>query len=89
MRRITPVEVAHIENDLGKPEVGYIEKLRVKDIPVKEILKNPSFLTLIISGFCQAISDFVIINMLPKYLNYVLEYDLTQNGLLRSALDFT
>ena len=68
---------------MGAFEVGYIEKLRLTDIPVKEIIRNMSFLTLIITGFCQAISDFVVINMLPKYLNYAQGYDLTQNGLLR------
>ena len=86
MRRIAPAEQDHIENDLGGAEVGYIEKLRLKDIPVRDILTNWSLMALIVTGFCQAICDFVVFNMLPKYLNYAQGYDLNKNGLLRLVI---
>ena len=83
MSSITPAEQDRIENDLGSVEVGYIEKLRLKDIPARDILTNLSLMALIVTGFCQAICDFVVFNMLPKYLNYAQGYNLNKNGLLR------
>ena len=83
MSSITPVEQAHIDHDLGGQEIGYVEKLRITDIPVKEIVTSISFWALVMTGFCISIFDFVVINMLPKYLNYVQQYELTEVGNLR------
>ena len=65
MNTVSPIEKAEIEKDLGAQEIGYIEKLRVSDIPVKDIITNRCFVALILTGFCISIVDFVVINMVP------------------------
>ena len=83
MNSVSPIEKAEIEKDLGSQELGYIEKLRVSDIPVKDIITNRCFVALILTGFCISIVDFVVINMVPKYLQFFQGMDLDENGVLR------
>ena len=83
MNTVSPIEKAEIEKDLRAQETGYIEKFRVSDIPAKDIIKNGCFIALILTGICTSVVDFVVINMVPKYLQFVQDMDLDKNGLLR------
>ena len=83
MSSVSPVEQAHIDADLGAQEVGYVEKLKITDIPVADIVKSVSFWAILLTGFCISIFDFVVINMMPKYLKYVQQYSLSEVGDLR------
>ena len=83
MRRVSAAEQATIDADLGGQEIGYVEKLKITDIPVKDIVSSVSFWALVLTGFCISIFDFVVINMMPKYLKYVQQYSLSEVGYLR------
>ena len=80
MSSISQVELAYLETSLGGTEVGYVAKLRITDIPVKAIVTNSCFWGLIATGFCCSVLDFVVFNMLPKYLSYVHNYTLESIG---------
>ena len=83
MSSVSPAEQTRIDRDLGGHELGYLEKLRITDVPWKEIMKNTSFWALVWTGFFVSVFDFVVINMLPKYLKYVQQFELTKVGNLR------
>ena len=80
MSSISTTELTFLEQSLGGVEIGYVAKLRITDIPIKAIVTNSCFWGLILSGFCCSVLDFVVFNMLPKYLSYVHNYSLESIG---------
>jgi len=78
MTHINQLERKFIEEDLGQT---VRQNVRLADIPWLKIITNFTFIGLCLTGFCQAITDFVMLEMLPQYLHKVKHFSLTKNGI--------
>ena len=84
--RDAPCEMAHInllerkfiEEDLGQT---VRQNVRLTDVPWAKIITNMTFIGLCLTGFCQAITDFIMLEMLPQYLHKVKHMSLVTNGI--------
>ena len=67
MKNIDETERKYILKDLGQSG----QKIHFKEIPWLQILQNVSFIGLCLTGFCQGINDFIMLEMMPQYLSHV------------------
>ena len=67
MKNIDETERKYILKDLGQSG----QKITFKEIPWLQILQNVSFIGLCLTGFCQGINDFIMLEMMPQYLSHV------------------
>ena len=94
MKNIDEVERKFIVKDLGQSG----QKISIKEIPWLQIVQNVSFIGLCLTGFCQGINDFIMLEMMPQYLSHVKVsfvlfevfcnfqiFGLTENGLSSAA----
>lgn len=86
MRSIDEAERQFIEEDLQQTVK---HKILLRDIPWLRIFTNFTFIGLCLTGFCQAITDFVMLEMLPQYLSKVKKLSLTKNGIASAIPLFT
>ena len=86
MKSIDQVERKFIQEDLQQTVT---HKVLLRDIPWLRIFSNFTFIGLCLTGFCQAINDFVMLEMLPQYLNKVKKLSLTKNGITSAVPLFT
>ncbi|XP_057805612.1 ascorbate transporter, chloroplastic-like [Salvia miltiorrhiza] len=61
---------------------GNISKEPVSSIPWKKILSKAPVWALIISHFCHNWGTFILLTWMPTYYNQVLNFNLTESGLL-------
>lgn len=61
---------------------GNVSKEPVSSIPWKKILSKAPVWALIISHFCHNWGTFILLTWMPTYYNQVLNFNLTESGLL-------
>ncbi|KAH6756451.1 Major facilitator superfamily protein [Perilla frutescens var. hirtella] len=61
---------------------GNVSKESVSTIPWKKILSKAPVWALIISHFCHNWGTFILLTWMPTYYNQVLNFNLTESGLL-------
>lgn len=61
---------------------GNVSKEPVSSIPWMKILSKPPVWALIVSHFCHNWGTFILLTWMPTYYNQVLNFNLTESGLL-------
>jgi len=79
---ITPEELDFISENNRQ-----VQKLEIRQYPIKSILTSLPFLSVIYSGIAGGFIDFTVISMLPKYIKQALGSDLLKTG-IESSLPY-
>ncbi|XP_034952043.1 sialin-like [Chelonus insularis] len=77
--RISSEERRYIEESLGNTSTK-----KALPVPWKSILTSIPVWAIIITGGCNAFGFFCVVNQLPTYMKYILNYKIEENGLLSS-----
>lgn len=77
--RITGEERRYIETAIGSTSTT-----KRLSVPWKSILLSPPVWAIIITHGCSVFGYFTVVNQLPTYMKYILNFNIKQNGMLSS-----
>jgi len=80
---ISTTELLYIQSDLDQESTA--SKIRISDIPWVKVFTNKSFWAIATFAFTGSILDYVVITLLPEYLDYVQGFHLESSGILSSV----
>uniref|UniRef100_U5EX23 Putative permease of the major facilitator superfamily n=1 Tax=Corethrella appendiculata TaxID=1370023 RepID=U5EX23_9DIPT len=78
--RISPEERNEIETAIGSST----SKKRPSYVPWKSILSAPCVWAIILTHGASVFGYFTVVNQLPTYMKYILDFNIKENGLLSS-----